>query len=612
MVVLPIIASRDTPESNATIPASPGLVRYREGVSPDDVMPEADAPERAKDAAIAPPDLADSVASTGPVTAEDAAVLSDSGAIAKFSDDAPVAHVDETSESTGGTLVVPPEPAESALFLDPDPAENARTIDQESAEGITEPEDPSDTLAAETDAASPRTEWADTRSPVTALAWLDLDDVAAGTRPATLDAPLRVGAGRGLLTDARLRPAISRPSVFLPLMALLVLGGGYVGSTLLWPLSHVAPQISVVSIETASASAAALTWPTVGSAAVNVSGVSSATSSTEQAPIASITKVATVLMALEQLPLQPGEQGPEFSFTQSDSTKYWQYLGNNQSALDVPTGGVLTEYQLLQGILIGSANNYADRLAEEVWGSTSAFAAAAAEWLPAHGLSGMTLVNPSGFDDRNVATPESLLTLAELALANPVVAEIVATPVAELPGAGTITNTNGMLADPGVVGVKTGTMAGWNLLTAKNVTIGDTTVRLNAAVLNQEDDEQRLAATRSLFAEVEAALTAQAPVVAQGTVVGTVRTAWGTDTEVTTDEDADVVLWNSASAQHSIDFTLGDDWDAGEDVGTLSVDGPVNDAVVAVSLDEDIPQPSAWWRLTHPLELFGLSEPSYD
>ena len=58
------------------------------------------------------------------------------------------------------------------------------------------------------------------------------------------------------------------------------------------------------------------------------------------------------------------------------------------------------------------------------------------------------VVTPSGFDERNVSTPESLVALGEYAMKNPVFAQIVGTPSVDLPGAGTVVNTNGMLADP--------------------------------------------------------------------------------------------------------------------------------------------------------------------
>lgn len=287
---------------------------------------------------------------------------------------------------------------------------------------------------------------------------------------------------------------------------------------------------------------------------------------------------------------------------------YWNYRRSDQSALDVPVDGVLTEYQMLQGTLLGSANNYIDRLASEIWGSDQEFAAAAEVWLRDRALTDITVVTPSGFDERNVATPAALIKLGELAMQNPVFAEIVGTRSVDLPGAGTVVNTNGMLADPGVVGIKTGTLVGWNLLTAKDLTIGDTTVHLFAAALNQAGDDERLALTRSLFAETEAALDAQEAAVAKGTVVGQVTTDWGEKVDVVTESDADVVLWNGAVATATTAFDLGDKRDEDATVGTLTAAGPLNTATVPLVLADDVEGPSPWWRLTHPLELLGITD----
>ena len=158
--------------------------------------------------------------------------------------------------------------------------------------------------------------------------------------------------------------------------------------------------------------------------------------------------------------------------------------------------------------------------------------------------------------------------------------------------------------------MKTGTLGdSWNLLTAKDITVDDTTVRVYAAVLGQADDDQRLAQTRSLFTQVETALAEQAPAVAKGTVVGTVTTLWGTTTEVVTDADADVVLWNGAFAESSATFRLGENREEGDEVGTLTSVGPLNTITTSLSLADDVEAPSPWWRLTQTLELFGVIEP---
>lgn len=487
--------------------------------------------------------------------------------------------------------VVAPEPATPALTKPP-------FVPRETAAG-----DADDPLAA-LDATTPQ--WADETTTATALTWVDPATVADHTATATLDETSEAERTNGLLRGARLRPAIARPGILVPLATLVGLVAAYAGTTLLWPLHEVPPTVQSVEFATTPAAAATVTWPTEGAGAVGISGMTTAASIPDAVSIASITKVVSSLMVLDRMPLAVGEQGPEFSFTRADSVKYWDYRRSDQSALDVPIGGVLTEYQLLQGTLMGSANNYIDRLASEIWGSDREFARAAEVWLRERGLTGITVVTPSGFDERNVATPEALVALGERAMQNPVFAEIVGTKSVDLPGAGTVVNTNGMLDDPGVVGVKTGTLVGWNLLTAKDVVIGDTTVHLFAAALNQAGNDERLALTRSLFAEAEAALEAQPPAVAKDTVVGQVTTPWGEKVDVITETDADVVLWNGATATAATAFDLGEDREQDDAVGTLTTTGPLNTVTTPLVLAEDVEGPSPWWRLTHPLELLGI------
>ena len=455
----------------------------------------------------------------------------------------------------------------------------------------------------------PTPQWAAKGTAATALTWVDARSVEDHSSPAEGEDDRPAPWDPSILRDAKTRSKAAGVGVLVPVGALVALAATYSGATLLWPLHEVAPTVVAAEFTPTPAPAAEVLWPGRGSAAVGIDGIGAAASTQDAAVIASITKVVSSLMVLDRMPLAVGEQGPEFAFTRADNLAYWDYRRSDQSALDVPVDGVLTEYQLLQGTLLGSANNYIDRLAREIWGSEAEFSAAAEVWLRNRGLDGITIRSPSGFDDRNTATPESLLALADIAMQNPVFAGIVGTPSVLLPGAGSVVNTNGTLADAGVVGVKTGTLGdSWNLLTAKDVTIDDTTVRLYAAVLGQQDDEQRLAETRALFAQVETALQTQEPVVAEGTPLGTVTTMWGATVEVVADADADVVLWNGGGAQLTPSFELGEHRDAGDEVGTATAVGPVDSVTIPLVLADDVDGPSPWWRLTHPLELFGLTE----
>lgn len=436
----------------------------------------------------------------------------------------------------------------------------------------------------------------------TALTWVSAATLAPAvteTRAAPVDAAPDLLARRP-------RRSPFRAGVLVPLGILLLLAGTYTGGALLWPLHEVPPTIDAVAVQPAAAVAATPSWPGAGGAAVSVEGISGTlASSGDPASIASITKVVTALVVLNAMPLAPGESGPSYYFSAADSDEYWWYLSNGESALDVPVDGTLTQYQLLQGALIGSANNYADRLAREIWPSDRVFADAANAWLATHGVTGITITDPTGIDAGNTATPEALLVLAQKAMANPVIAEIVGTKAVELPGAGLVENTNALMADPGVVGIKTGTLDAYNLLAAKEVQIGTTTVRLYASVVDQPDSEARFAAARALFSQLETELQLQ-PSVPADTTVGVVRTPWGEQVQIRTASDADVVLWNGGVGSPLTTFDLGEEREAGDVVGTLSVTGPLDQTTVDLRLASDIEDPTPWWRLTHPLELLGL------
>lgn len=442
-----------------------------------------------------------------------------------------------------------------------------------------------------------------------ALGWVDEDAVGIRRAPVDFDesaSPWMLATPD--LLSRRPRRSPMRAGVVIPVLAALALTGTYAGTTLLWPLYAVTPAVTATAVDDVTAPESAITWPEDGSAAVAVRGIAGAPASTDDAaPMASITKLVTVLMAYDEAPFELGEDGASFAFASRDRAAYWDYLASDESALDVPVDGELTEFELMQGILIGSAGNYADRLATTYWPTDAVFARAAEKWLADQGLEGITVVDPTGFDEDNTATPAGLVGLAAAALANPVVADIVATERVDLPGAGEVVNTNDLLGTPGVIGLKTGSLFGdFNLLAAQETTVGATTVRVTASVLGQPTDSLRDAETARLLADTLAEASQQR-VLPAGTVVGAVTTRWGANAEIVTDTDAAAVLWNSAAASTSADLELADARTAGSAVGSATLEGPLSTQTVGVHLTADIPDPDAWWRLTHPLELWGLA-----
>lgn len=445
-----------------------------------------------------------------------------------------------------------------------------------------------------------------TADATTALQWWDAASLTAPAHRVPLDVSSTAQPAIPNLLAERPHRSPLRPGVLVPIGLVVAVVLAYCVSMAAWPLTSVAPTVVDAELQPVASEAAAMSWPKKGAAGVGVDGLAEPVSSTgDESPIASLTKVITALMVLDESPVTEKDQGRDFSFTYADTLTYWNYRARNESALDVPVGGTLTEYQVLEGMLIGSANNYAALLGSTWWGSDATFASAANSWLDSRGISGITIADPTGFDHGNTATPTALIEVAELAMDDPVIAGIVQKKKITLPGAGDVENTNELLLkDPGVIGLKTGSLEGYNLITVKDVDIDGTTVQLYAAVLNQPSDKKRWSVSRDVLAQLEQQLR-ESPPLAAGTTVGTVHTEWGETVPVVTAKDADVVLWNGATAKVVAELTLGD-WDRGADAGKVTATGPLNTTTVAARLSTELSGPSLWWRLTHPLDLLGI------
>ncbi|WOF23416.1 D-alanyl-D-alanine carboxypeptidase [Microbacterium betulae] len=444
-------------------------------------------------------------------------------------------------------------------------------------------------------------------APLTALGWVD--PAAVGTSSAAG----ALSTSRLVPVEPPLLPERTRGRGWVgPVIAVGALAFGYVVATAFWPLSNVQPSISDLTVETPIGEEFPVTWPADGTAALAaVDGPGGTIASNDDAlPMASITKVITALMIIEREGLRLDEDGGSYAFTYADSQEYWAYLVADESALDVPVDGTLTLRQMLEGVMLGSANNYVDRLVAELWGSQDAWLVDAQAWLEANGLADITVTDPSGIGPTNVATARALIALADRALQDPVLAEIMAEKSVTLPGAGLVENSNPLIDDAGVVGLKTGSLWStgvqyWNLLAAKDVTVGQTTVRLYSAVVGQPDEEGRETVSRELLASLEEGIQ-PATAVAADTAVAHIRTEWGAQSTIVTASDAEVLSWQGVAPATTPEYDVELGAGSGDEVGTLTVAGGLNETKVALALTDDVPPPSFWWRLTHPLDLLGL------
>ena len=156
-----------------------------------------------------------------------------------------------------------------------------------------------------------------------------------------------------------------RHYVLTILILVFILGFGTVAGLLISVASTPLPPATMTSqlgtSITAPEHSTAMTWPVQGEASFVVPFFAQAQDSANQTsvPIGSVTKLMTAYVVLNDYPLSPGESGPTITVTQDEVDAYNFELEDGQSVVAIEPGEVLTEYQLLQGLLVHSGNDYA-------------------------------------------------------------------------------------------------------------------------------------------------------------------------------------------------------------------------------------------------------------
>ncbi len=236
-------------------------------------------------------------------------------------------------------------------------------------------------------------------------------------------------------------------------------------------------------------SAPALAWPEEGQAAVEVEGVGSLGSvgGSVPVPIASVAKVMTAYLTLREHPLAAGREGFSVRITAADVAEEEQREALGESTLNVRVGEQLSERQMLQALLLPSANNIAALLARYEGGGIAPFVARMNATARTLGMASSTYTDPSGFNDETVSTAGDQLKLARVVMRIPAFAEIVDEHSVVLPVVGRVVNFNGLVGEDGYVGVKTGSdrAAGGCLVFAKKVLINGRALAVLGVVLNQ-------------------------------------------------------------------------------------------------------------------------------
>ncbi|MGV9316513.1 D-alanyl-D-alanine carboxypeptidase family protein [Streptomyces sp. NPDC003691] len=229
-----------------------------------------------------------------------------------------------------------------------------------------------------------------------------------------------------------------------------------------------------------------LPWPDEGQASVEVEGIGSLGTRGKQTPvpIASVTKVMTAYVILKDHPLKEGAPG---ATVVADQQAADESFSSAESAAPVIAGRSYTQRQLLDIMMVSSANNVARLLARWDAGSQEAFVAKMNRTAAALGMTRTTYTGVSGIEPDTRSTAADQMKLARAAMKDPVFRAIVATPAVTPPGGVRVPNTNKLLGRDGVVGLKTGssTPAGGNLVWAAVQEVAGTPRLVLGVVLGQ-------------------------------------------------------------------------------------------------------------------------------
>lgn len=352
---------------------------------------------------------------------------------------------------------------------------------------------------------------------------------------------------------------------------------------------------------------AALALPGFGSTAVQADGFGLLTGSDMETPvpIASIAKVVTALVVLDAYPIAEGANGESITFDAQDVQLLSDSVANAESRADVVEGMTLSERDVINVMLVKSANNYARTLVRWAFGSEEAYVSAANIWAQERGLTNTTIADASGLSAASQSSLTDLLSLGELALENSVTAVAVSTSSITVDPIGVLENSNKLLGTLGVNGIKTGTTdeAGACLLFAALLPVGDQTVRIIGVTVGAPDQVTLTSALGSLLASIQSGFHIVTPVT-QGAQLAVASTTWGSSAGLAVTESVTRIVWSSTPVLITIPATTNAVGEEGSVAATITLQ--FGEEVLSLEVVRMTPMgdPGLPWRVAHLSELF--------
>ena len=411
--------------------------------------------------------------------------------------------------------------------------------------------------------------------------------------------------GRHSVRSHRRRRRGRRWALLLALLLLVAAAGAFVGVRLRSP--DPAPAVSPVLAGTVHVPAHPVTlpWPTTGQGAIAVPsiGVNVASGPEQPVPVASLTKLMTAYVVLQDHPLTLNQPGPTITVSQADVDDYNNATVDDDSNALVTLNEQITEEQVLGGLLVHSADNYADLIARWDAGSIPAFVAKMNADAVRLGMLHSHFADASGVSAASESTASDLLKVAAPDMANAVVRVDGEDAVHHAARRRDDLDLHAVPRPAGdhrrEVGLHAPRPEGVTSLGVVRMVQGQP-VLLLAAVTGQQGPGVLVQAGLHGLALVDALspLIGSTPVVAGNRVAAHVSAA-GTSVDARTTSSASMLTWPGVTATRVFEPArhVSDHARRGAQVGTVVVTLGTQRVTVPVRLERDVPRPSLLQRL---------------
>lgn len=365
-------------------------------------------------------------------------------------------------------------------------------------------------------------------------------------------------------------------------------------------------QATIITPPAQSRSTAKLTWPATGQAAIGAQGLGVQATNGPQtpAPTASIAKLITALAVLSVKPIATGSVGPTITMTTRDVQAYQTYNAEDGSVAAVTVGEQISEYQLLQGMLLPSANNMADSLAIWAFGSLPAYRTYATTFVEKLGMDHTRIgTDASGFAPTTTSTASDLVKLGEAVEKNSVLTGMVAQRTAVLPVAGTVKNVNWLLGTAGITGLKTGNSnqaGGVYLFSAPYALANGQTITLIGAVMQSPTLQTALDSALPLLVSDQKAFVLN-QTYSTGQAFAEISVPWSTNRTAILKQPIGTVTWLGLPLKKPriALTTIRPPATQGQPIGSVYYNETTQINGSPLILSQAIPRPSAWWHLLH-------------